>query len=246
MNKSQPQIRVGTSGWHYDHWIGRFYPAELKKGDWLSFYMRHFDTVEINNTFYHLPKETSIERWRKQAPKDFVYTVKANRYITHIKKLKDTAQELSRFYERIKPLGPNLGPVLYQLPPNLHKDLTLLADFLALLPKKYVGVFEFRHESWYCDEVYELLDRHGLGFCTHDMPGKVSPKIVTGKLLYLRLHGATGRYSGNYPAKSLQDWAQWIKENAKPRRNIYAYFNNDYNAYAVNNAKQLRQMLVSQ
>jgi uncharacterized protein YecE (DUF72 family) len=246
MTKGQPQIRVGTSGWHYDDWAGRFYPADMKKSDWLSFYMQHFDTVEINNTFYHLPKETSIERWQKQAPKDFVYTVKANRYITHIKKLKDTAEELTRFYERIKPLGSNLGPVLFQLPPSLHKNIKLLAGFLDMLPKRRLAVFEFRQESWYCDEVYELLDKNGAGFCTHDMPGKVSPRIVTGKLLYLRLHGATGRYSGNYPTKTLQDWAQWIRQSAKPSQNIYAYFNNDYNAYAVNNAKQLRQMLVNQ
>lgn len=245
MTRNQPKIRVGTSGWHYDHWAGRFYPPQLKKSEWLGFYMQHFDTVEINNTFYHLPKETSVERWHKQAPKNFVYTVKANRYITHIKRLKDTSEEVSRFFERIEPLGPNLGPVLYQLPPGLHKDTKLLADFLLLLPKEYPGVFEFRNDSWYCDEVYELLDEHGVSFCTHDMPGKVSPRIVTGKLLYLRLHGTTGRYSGNYPAKTLQAWAQWITENAKPPQPVYAYFNNDYNAYAVNNARQLREMLVS-
>jgi uncharacterized protein YecE (DUF72 family) len=206
--------------------------------------MQHFDTVEINNTFYHLPKETSVVRWHKQALKNFIYTVKANRYITHIKRLKDTSEEVARFFERIKPLGPNLGPVLYQLPPGLHKDTKLLADFISLLPAKRVSVFEFRHNSWYCDEVYELLDKYGAGFCTHDMPGKVSPKIVTGKLLYLRLHGATGRYSGNYPDKILRDWAKWIEDCAAGRP-AYAYFNNDYNAYAVNNAKQLREMLVS-
>jgi uncharacterized protein YecE (DUF72 family) len=246
VSKSQSQIRVGTSGWHYDHWAGRFYPTELKKGDWLSFYMRHFDTVEINNTFYHLPKETSIERWHRQAPKSFIYTVKANRYITHIKRLKDTREEVKRFFERIKPLGANLGPVLYQLPPGLHKDTKLLADFISLLPKKRSGVFEFRNDTWYCDEVYELLDEHGLGFCAHDMPGKPSPKIITGELVYVRFHGTTGRYSGNYPAKALKTWAKWIIENAKPSsRQVYAYFNNDYNAYAVNNARELCEMLVS-
>lgn len=244
MAKNQPQIRVGTSGWHYDHWKGRFYPEELKKSDWLGFYMQHFDTVEINNTFYHLPKETFVERWHKQAAKNFICTVKANRYLTHIKKLKDTSEEITRFFERMKLLGVNLGPVLYQLPPNLHKNLKLLADFLELLPEKRLGVFEFRHDSWYCDKIYELLDKHGLGFCTHDMPGKVSPRIVTGKLLYLRMHGATGRYSGNYPDKILKGWAKWIKNNAGERY-VYAYFNNDYNAHAVNNAKQLCKMLVS-
>jgi uncharacterized protein YecE (DUF72 family) len=245
MTGTQPQIRVGTSGWHYDHWVGRFYPAELKKSDWLGFYMQHFDTVEINNTFYHLPKETSIKRWHKQAPKGFIYTVKANRYITHIKRLKDTREEVERFFERIKPLGVNLGPVLYQLPPGLNKDAKLLADFLALLPKKRPCVFEFRNDTWYCDEVYKLLDEHNVGFCTHDMPGKVSPRIVTGKSVYVRFHGATGRYSGNYPTKTLQAWTRWVRENAKPHHNVYAYFNNDYNAYAVNNAKQLREMLVN-
>jgi uncharacterized protein YecE (DUF72 family) len=244
MTKSPQQIRVGTSGWHYDDWAGRFYPEDLKKSDWLSFYMQHFDTVEINNTFYHLPKETSVKRWHKQAPKDFVYTVKASRYITHIKKLKDAGEGLTTFYERMKLLGSNLGPVLFQLPPSLHKNIKLLAGFLDILPKRHSAIFEFRHDSWYCDEVYELLDKYGVGFCTHDLSGGESPRIVTGKLLYLRLHGTTGRYSGNYPDKILQQWAKWIKENAGGR-NVFAYFNNDYNAYAVNNAKQLREFLVS-
>lgn len=244
MAGNQTQIRVGTSGWHYDDWSGRFYPEDLKKGDWLSFYMQHFDTVEINNTFYHLPKETTVKNWHKQAAKNFVFTVKASRYITHIKKLKDAAEGLTTFYERMRLLGSNFGPVLFQLPPNIHRNTKLLAEFLDLLPKRRLGVFEFRHESWYCDEVYELLDKGGLGFCTHDMPGKASPRIVTGKLLYLRLHGTTGRYSGNYPAKTLRDWAVWIKKSAEGRK-VFAYFNNDYNAYAVKNAKQLRELLVS-
>lgn len=245
MGKVNRQIRIGTSGWHYDHWAGRFYPKELKKNDWLGFYMKHFDTVEINNTFYHLPKETTIERWHKRASKGFLYTVKANRYITHIKKLKGVSEELGRFFKRIEPLKSHLGPILYQLPPGLHKNIPLLRKFIGLLPKNKLGVFEFRHDSWYCDQIYELLDEARLGFCTHDMSGKPSPKIITGKLVYVRFHGATGRYSGNYSDKILKDWADWTIQNTKPSQNIYAYFNNDYNAYAPKNAATFRELLLS-
>jgi len=215
----------------------------LPKGRWFEYYAQHFDTVEINNTFYHLPKAQSVRRWHELAPKGFLYAVKANRYITHIKKLNDTAEPLERFFARVGLLKNTLGPILYQLPPSLHKDLGRLGDFIELLAEKERAVFEFRHESWYCDETFELLDKYAVGFCIHDMPGKESPYVVTGKVVYVRFHGTTGRYAGSYPKSQLQNWAKWMQEQSRNVRAIYAYFNNDAQAHAIKNAMQLKDLM---
>jgi len=227
MSRADCDVRIGTSGWYYDHWKELFYPEDLAKNKWFEHYAQHFDTVEINNTFYHLPKESYVKRWHKLAPKGFLYAVKANRYITHIKRLKDAEKPLERFFERVSMLKGKLGPILYQLPPSLHKDLDLLGAFIKLLPKKRPAVFEFRHESWYCEDTFELLGQYGVGFCIHDMPGKQSPRVVTADIIYVRFHGTTGRYSGSYSKSVLQNWANWLKEQNKQARGIYVYFNND-------------------
>jgi uncharacterized protein YecE (DUF72 family) len=240
-----PDIRIGTSGWYYNHWLGRFYPEDLPKAKWFEYYAQHFDTVEINNTFYHQPKPESVKRWYKLAGENFIYTVKANRYITHIKRLKDVSAEHKRFLKNARLLKEKLGPILYQLPPGLHQDIERLQAFLKLLPKKQLAVFEFRHESWYQDDTYDLLRNYRTAFCIHDMPGKKSPRIVTADSVYIRFHGTIGRYSGNYAKSTLQDWARWVKANLDEVCSVYAYFNNDYNAYAVNNAKTLRELLVT-
>ena len=237
-------IRIGTSGWYYNHWAGLFYPAELPKSKWFGYYAKDFDTVEVNNTFYQQPKEISLKRWYEQAPKHFVYTVKANRYITHIKRLKDTSEALERFFERVGILKEKLGPILYQLPPSMHKDLDLLGSFIRLLPGELFAVFEFRHKSWFSQDTYELLKQFNLSFCIHDMPGISSPRIVTGDIIYIRFHGPTGRYEGNYSKSALQDWAGWVRENSKEARSIYVYFNNDIHANAVRNAKELKEQLL--
>lgn len=243
MVKADCNIRVGTSGWYYEHWKELFYPADLSKSKWFEYYAQNFDTVEINNTFYHQPKEQSIQRWRQIAPEGFLYAVKANRYITHIQKLKDASQSLQRFFNGINLLEHKLGPVLYQLPPSLHKDTDRLEAFIKLLPKRRTAVFEFRHESWYCNDTYKLLEKYDAGFCIHDMPGKESPQIATSDTIYIRFHGTTGRYSGSYPKSQLQDWAEWIKEKSKSAHNIYVYFNNDAHGHAIKNAKQLKRMV---
>jgi uncharacterized protein YecE (DUF72 family) len=239
MSKAKCDIRIGTSGWHYNHWAGLFYPADLPKSKWLEHYAEHFDTVEINNTFYHLPKEQTFELWHKQAPKNFLYTVKANRYITHIKRLKEAEEPLERFLKSVRLLKEHLGPILYQLPPSMHKDLDRLKAFLKVLPKKLVAVFEFRHESWFSEDAYELLKEFNAGFCIHDFVDV--PRIVTSDVIYLRFHGATGRYQGNYSKSALQDWAKWINDHIKGKKAVYAYFNNDAHAYAVCNAKTLKE-----
>jgi len=241
MSRAKCDIRIGTSGWYYDHWSGRFYPADLPKSKWFGYYAQYFDTVEINNTFYHLPKEQTLQRWHKIAPEGFLYAVKANRFITHIKKLDAADEPLERFFERAGLLKTRLGPILYQLPPSMHKDLDRLEAFIKLLPKRRTAVFEFRHESWYADDTYKLLEKTGVGFCIHDMPGKESPRIVTGGVIYVRFHGTTGRYSGNYPKPQLQNWAKWLKDQAKDVSAIYAYFNNDAQGHAIINAKQLKK-----
>jgi uncharacterized protein YecE (DUF72 family) len=243
MNNKGCDIRIGTSGWYYEHWKELFYPPGLPKSKWFEYYARHFNTVEINNTFYHQPKEQSIKRWHELAPEGFLYAVKASRYITHIQKLKNTTDSLKNFFDGIDLLKRKLGPVLYQLPPNLHLDLERLEAFIKLLPKRKTAVFEFRHESWYCEQTYKLLTQFGAGFCIHDMPGKESPQIVTSDIIYIRFHGTTGRYSGNYPDSQLEDWAGWIKKQSKKASGIYVYFNNDAHGHAIKNAKQLKEMI---
>ena len=244
MAKARYDIRIGTSGWYYNRWVGKFYPADLPKSKWFEYYAKQFDTVEINNTFYHLPKEKSVQRWHQLAPKGFVYTVKANRYITHIKRLKDTSEPLERFFKMAGILKEKLGPVLYQLPPSLHKDLDLLKGFIRLLPKRGLSVFEFRHKSWYDEETLKLLDEKGAAFCIHDLGGLETPRVITSDLIYIRFHGPTGRYAGNYTKKALQKWADWIKEHKKEVRSVYAYFNNDVAGHAIRNAKQIEEQLL--
>jgi uncharacterized protein YecE (DUF72 family) len=243
VGKGSCDIRIGTSGWHYDHWKGRFYPDKLPKTKWLEHYSQHFNTVEINNTYYHLPRDTTVENWRRQAPPGFIYAVKANRYITHMKKLRNAGEEVQRFFAVVDLFGPTLGPILYQLPPSLHKNLELLNEFIKPLPHKAGTVFEFRHKSWYDQDTLDLLNKHGVGFCVHDMLGKESPRAVTGHIVYVRFHGTTGRYAGNYPDEMLQEWTDWIKAQSGSARILYAYFNNDVQGHAVKNATTLKRLM---
>ena len=243
MSKTALKIRIGTSGWHYPHWASRFYPADLPKNKWFEFYAQHFNTVEVNNTFYQLPKQQTFQNWYTQAPKDFIYVIKANRFITHIKRLKDPQDSLDRFFQAVSLLKQKLGPILFQLPPNFQKDLNRLADFIAALPKTCQPVFEFRHQTWFSDDTYDLLNDLNAAFCTHDMPGNQSPRIITANMIYIRFHGPTEKYEGNYSSPQLKNWTKWINEHSKNVHAIYAYFNNDYNACAIQNAKQLKQLL---
>ncbi len=188
-----------------------------------------------------IPLDLCVRAFEKSS--HFFDVLKANRYITHIKRLNDATESLERFFERIGLLGNKLGLVLYQLPPSLHKDLDKLSDFLELLPNKPPAVFEFRHESWYADDTFELLRKANAAFCIHDMPGKESPRVVTSRTIYVRFYGTTGRYAGNYPESTLQSWATWLKNQAKDAGRIHAYFNNDVHGHAIKNAQQLRELL---
>jgi uncharacterized protein YecE (DUF72 family) len=236
-------VRIGCSGWIYPHWRGLFYPEKLPVKRWFAFYAETFDTVEINNSFYRLPKAETFDTWREQAPPGFRYAVKANRFLTQAKKLKDCAEPLERMMPPFRHLGETLGPVLYQLPPRFRLNLERLESFLAIAPKDVINVFEFREPSWYTDEVFELLDSHGASFCAHDMPGSASPRWAVGHAAYVRFHGGLSKYYGRYPDERLLGWADWIAEQARSGREVWAYFNNDPEAHAIADAQTLRAMV---
>jgi uncharacterized protein YecE (DUF72 family) len=238
-----PKFYVGTSGWHYEHWRGRFYPVELTKSKWLEFYARSFSTVELNNSFYHLPSEKAFANWRDSSPQGFCYAVKVSRFITHIKKLRDVEEALEKFLDRAKLLGGKLGPLLYQLPPGLHRNDSLLEEFLTMLPHDLSHVFEFRHESWLDKGVFDLLRRYNAGFCIYDMPDFTTPLEVTADFVYVRFHGSTSLYGGCYTDEELSGWAKNIAGLARDAKAAYVYFNNDAEAFAVQNALTLEQKL---
>ena len=238
-----PQIRVGCSGWNYRHWRGDFYPEGLPVKRWFANYAERFDTVEINNSFYRLPKRETFEAWRTQAPPGFRYAVKANRFLTQAKKLKDCAEPVARMFAAIAGLGAATGPILYQLPPRFRINLDRLAEFLGLLPRDYVHVFEFRDASWYEDATYELLEARGASLCAHDLPGLASPRITVGPIAYARFHGGQGKYWGRYSEPALAEWSEWLAEQARGGRDIWAYFNNDIGGAAIPDALTLRGML---
>lgn len=234
---------IGTSGWIYKHWRGVFYPPDLPAGRWFDYYAGHFRTVEINYTFYRLPEASTFDEWRQQAPGGFVYTVKASRYITHLKKLKDPQEPLARFTGRARRLGGHLGPILYQLPPHWGLNLERLRAFVELLPADLWHVFEFREPSWFAEETLALLDQHGVGLAITDFPGVVSPVRTTGRLAYLRFHGSQRAYEGSYSDAELRPWAGRIREFAGRGLPTYVYFNNDAHGHAVHNALRLREMV---
>ncbi|MCG7346959.1 DUF72 domain-containing protein [Sphingomonas sp. ACRSK] len=236
-------VRVGCSGWIYPHWRGRFYPEKLAVKRWFAFYAEHFDTVEINNSFYRLPKPETFDGWAAQAPPGFRYAVKANRFLTQAKKLKDCEEPMARMMPAFRHLGETLGPVLYQLPPRFKVNLERLEAFLELVPKDVVNVFEFREKSWYDDRVFALLERYGASFCAHDMPGSDSPDLAVGPVAYVRFHGGEGKYWGRYSEERLLRWTDWMMAQVRAGREVWAYFNNDAEAHAIHDALTLKAML---
>lgn len=234
---------IGTSGWVYGDWRGRFYPPKLPQARWLEFYAAQFATVELNAPFYRLPTEAAITRWRSLAPPGFRYAVKASRFITHIRRLRDCAEPLTVFLERVCPLGPTLGPLLFQLPPGLQRDDDLLGAFLGLLPAGLAAAVEFRHRSWLCEPVYALLRARGVAFCVHDWRNVDFPEVVTAPLAYYRFHGTSGWYYGAYGEERLRAWAGRIGVVADAVGDVYAYFNNDVGGAALDDARTLRGLL---
>lgn len=235
-------LRIGTSGWHYGHWRGRFYPAELPSQEWLAYYAERFSTVEINNSFYKLPEVETFRSWRQGSPSGFLFVVKANRYITHMKKLKDPDQPIANLMERVDELGDRLGPILFQLPPKWKVNADRLRAFLEKLPGGYRFAFEFRDPSWFDRSIYELLSAHNVAFCIYDLRGGVTPKQVTADWVEVRLHGPGGPYQGKYDDQTLARWMDDFSSWRRQGRDVYCYFNNDQAGYALENARTLQAM----
>jgi uncharacterized protein YecE (DUF72 family) len=236
-------IHIGTSGWHYGHWLGPFYPENLRADRFLAYYATHFHTVEINNSFYRLPSEQALTTWRDTAPPGFIFAVKASRFITHMKKLKDPERSLPPFLERAALLGEKLGPILFQLPPRWHFDAVRLAAFLKALPGEYRYTLELRDQTWINDRALDLLSRHGVAFCIYELDGYLSPLEVTADFVYIRLHGPGGPYQGRYDPRTLTAWAGTIAAWSRQGREVFCYFDNDEAGYAAQNALQLQDML---
>jgi uncharacterized protein YecE (DUF72 family) len=236
------RARIGCSGWQYKHWRGNFYSAELPQSRWLEHYASVFDTVEINNSFYRLPEPDTFEQWAARVPARFVFAVKASRFLTHMKKLKDPEEPVERLFSRMRRLGRHLGPVLYQLPTGWKADLPRLEHFLQVLPRAR-HVIEFRDPSWYVPEVYGLLERHRVSLCLHDMRGSATERIRIGPIVYVRFHGPSGRYQGGYSADALRSWAAWFRDQLDSGTDAYVYFNNDVGGHAPQDALTLRGML---
>jgi uncharacterized protein YecE (DUF72 family) len=230
-------VRIGCSGWNYAHWRELFYPRGCPPSRWLGYYARHFDTVEVNATFYRLPTRKAVAGWVEQSPEGFLLAIKASRYLTHIKRLTDLDQGVARFYERLEPLleSPKLGPVLWQLPENFRRDDERLAGALARLPAGR-HCFEFRHASWFQPDVYALLREHGAALVIGDHPKRpFQVHELTADWTFVRFHhGSRGR-NGNYSERELEGWAERIAR-WREHADVYAYFNNDWNAYAIRNA----------
>ncbi|MCC9168547.1 DUF72 domain-containing protein [Pontibacter harenae] len=240
------KIHIGTSGWHYKHWMGNFYPEGLKAKDFTSHYLQFFRTVEINNSFYKLPSAQTFANWRSSVPEDFIFAVKASRFITHMKKLKDPQESIARFFENVNHLGEKVGPILFQLPPGWGLNEERLANFLALLPPYHRYTFEFRHHSWYSEGVLNLLRQHNVAFCIYELEYHFSPMEVTADFVYIRLHGPENKYSGSYSEEGLRWWAGNCLEWRRQGKDVYIYFDNDQAGYAAFNAKRLQELVTEQ
>jgi len=242
---THPRLRVGTSGWSYEHWSGGFYPAHLPASDRLRYYAAHFDTVEVNATFYRLPSASAVSTWRHETPEDFAFAVKGSRLITHFRRLGDVEEALGTFLGRVRGLGPKLDVILWQLPPTMKRDLAVLTRFLGLLgdagPRNAI---EFRHESWFAEDVFELLRDRNVALVAASGDALEPCYTPTADFVYARFHG-TARYHGEYTRPALEPWAAFLREQHAAGRDCYAYFNNDAGGHAPSDAARLLGMLQS-
>lgn len=236
-------VHIGTSGWTYEHWLGRFYPEKKVPGEnALQQYARVFDTVELNASFYRMPTERAMQSWLADTPDDFVFAAKTSRFITHRKRLTEPEIHIPIFFGRIFGLKPKLGPVLVQLPPNFRLNLDRLKAFVELLPKHRYA-FEFRHESWWTEEVYACLRAHDTALCLFHLAGRESPAVVTANFIYIRLHGPGAAYQGSYDDQTLSKWHERIEGWRGEGRDVYIYFDNDEKAYAAEDARRLQERI---
>jgi uncharacterized protein YecE (DUF72 family) len=237
------RVRVGTSGWEYRHWAGRFYPRQLARDRWLEFYAQRYDTVELNNSFYRLPAAETFASWAERVPRGFTFAVKASRYLTHLRRLREPDEPLDRLWSRARRLGGHLGPMLYQLPPRWRPNHERLADFLRALPSREPQAIEIRDRRWYGRRLSAALDEAGVALCLHDMAGSATRPEPIGPFAYVRFHGSGARYGGRYTSQRLAAWATRMAEWAASGRPVWAYFNNDIDGHAVRDADRLREFL---
>jgi len=234
-------IYIGTSGWNYEHWKEIFYPPDCPKSKWLEFYAQHYGTVELNASFYRLPKPQTFENWRTKTPDNFLWAVKANKYITHIKKIQDVEEPLERFFGSVELLKEKLGPILFQLPPSLSFDEAILSRFCDQLKGNHLYALEVRHSSWTKRRVIDILRDYNIALCISDTAGRY-PYIEenTASFSYIRLHGSKKLYASEYTEEELHVFAKKIRDWS---RETYLYFDNDYGGYAIKNAKRLKEIL---
>jgi uncharacterized protein YecE (DUF72 family) len=240
------QVRVGCSGWQYDSWRGVLYPDGLAKGRWLERYSQVFDTVEVNSTFYRLASAEAVARWVEQTPAEFVFAAKASRYMTHIRRLLNLADGIGRYYEGIEPLveSSKLGPIVWQFPANFKRDDDRLGRALPLLPPGR-HCFEFRHESWFVDETYDLLRSHGVGLVIGDDPRRPFQTLErTADFVFVRFHAGHEEGTGNYSERELRTWAARVLEWSE-ECDVLAYFNNDWEGYAIRNGMRLKELVAA-
>jgi uncharacterized protein YecE (DUF72 family) len=239
--RSAVPVLIGTSGWHYPHWRPRFYPAGLGPARWLPFYAERFAAVEVNNAFYRLPERSTFERWGDLVPTDFVVAVKASRYLTHVKRLRDPVEPVTRLMDRVQALGTHLGPVLLQLPPTLRVDCDLLDTALAAFDASARLAVEPRHASWFVDEVREVLERRGAALCLASGGAVEPPLWRTTDWTYVRFHRGTGRPPSCYKRRELEAWIDPIAAQWPDSEDVYCFFNNDDNGCALRDARWLAQ-----
>lgn len=241
--KKVGRIFIGTSGFGYPHWRGNFYPEKLSPPSWLSFYSKHFSTVELNSPFYRLPSRKTFEGWQDRTPPEFTFAVKANRFITHIKRLKEVEEPVERFFDAVRGLGNKMGPILFQLPPSFKKNHERLEEFIELLLSGRRYAFEFRHESWFNKETCQILEKHGVALCYSDSPQYPAVFMDSTPFIYARFHGRERLYSSCYSREELLEWAIKFKNCLKAGKDVYVYFDNDAEGYAIKNAKELSEMI---
>ncbi len=236
---------IGCSGFNYDDWKGRFYPEDTAKKRWLEYYAEHFNSVEINASFYRLPKQKTLKNWYERVPDSFRFTLKGSRYVTHAKKLNNPSDPVTTFYKRAEVLQDKLGCILWQLPGNLQKDMEKLKGFCSALSNNFRNVIEFRHSSWFDDEVYDVLSESRVAFCMLSAPdGLTTGAVQTSDIMYLRFHGKDDWYSYRYSDGELQHWANTVVRQSP--REAYMYFNNDVDANAPDNAGKLQQLITAE
>lgn len=237
------RVRIGTSGWAYPHWRGRFYPRSLPATRHLAWYARRLPTVEVNATYYRLPSRAVFAGWREAAPPGFLFTLKAPGTITHEKRLVDVQDELDEFLDHARELHDRLGVLLFQFPPGFRADLPLLGRFLDMLPQDVRCAFELRHKSWFERDVFMLLAQHERAFVVHDFSKKGTPLVETAPFVYLRLHGPSGRYRGAYDWTTIFQWAQQVREWVERGFEVFVYLNNDERGHSTRNAALLRDLV---